>query len=226
VASRGQRRRRGRAAPVAHPALPLPPPLLPRPHAPPATLPRPPPLGPGGIRSCRRPMLTEWSCGRAGAAAGLGARATRSVSCGWWTRRSCPSTGRSATTNSTQVGALPGRGGGSRGWCCGLGQEGGRGRWVGVPFTWHAHHSVSGPWGEGAGRGSPGHRGTSQGRRRVQGQVPPAPPPLPLLPPSIRTPPLAGLGFESFPPSYTRDLKAAVAATGKIDPTGCPELPF
>ncbi|KAI8473868.1 MAG: hypothetical protein J3K34DRAFT_409441 [Monoraphidium minutum] len=35
-----------------------------------------------------------------------------------------------------------------------------------------------------------------------------------------------GLGMESFPASYTRDLKAAVAATGKIDPTGCPELPF
>ncbi|GBF95248.1 peptide methionine sulphoxide reductase [Raphidocelis subcapitata] len=35
-----------------------------------------------------------------------------------------------------------------------------------------------------------------------------------------------GMGFEAFPPSYTRDLKAAVAATGKIDPTGCPELPF
>ena len=30
----------------------------------------------------------------------------------------------------------------------------------------------------------------------------------------------------SFPASYTRDLKAAVARTGKIAPTGCPELPF
>ena len=32
--------------------------------------------------------------------------------------------------------------------------------------------------------------------------------------------------MESFPASYTRDLKAAVASAGKIDPTGCPELPF
>lgn len=35
-----------------------------------------------------------------------------------------------------------------------------------------------------------------------------------------------GLGMEAFPASYTRDLKAAVAAAGRIDPTGCPELPF
>lgn len=34
-----------------------------------------------------------------------------------------------------------------------------------------------------------------------------------------------GLG-KAFPASYTRDLKAAVAATGKIAPTGCLELPF
>lgn len=34
-----------------------------------------------------------------------------------------------------------------------------------------------------------------------------------------------GLG-KAFPAAYTRDLKAAVAATGKIGPTGCLELPF
>lgn len=34
-----------------------------------------------------------------------------------------------------------------------------------------------------------------------------------------------GLG-KAFPASYTRDLKAAVAATGKIAPTGCLEVPF
>lgn len=34
-----------------------------------------------------------------------------------------------------------------------------------------------------------------------------------------------GLG-KAFPAAYTRDLKAAVTATGKIGPTGCLELPF
>jgi hypothetical protein len=50
----------------------------------------------------------------------------------------------------------------------------------------------------------------------------PSPTPTTQPPPHLHP----GLGFESFPASYTRDLKAAVAATGKIDPTGCPELPF
>eukprot|EP00878_Enallax_costatus_P029288 GHUV01031738.1.p1 GENE.GHUV01031738.1~~GHUV01031738.1.p1 ORF type:complete len:119 (+),score=12.07 GHUV01031738.1:636-992(+) len=34
-----------------------------------------------------------------------------------------------------------------------------------------------------------------------------------------------GLG-KAFSPAYTRDLKAAVAGTGKIGPTGCLEVPF
>lgn len=34
-----------------------------------------------------------------------------------------------------------------------------------------------------------------------------------------------GLG-KAFSPTYTRDLKAAVTATGKIGPTGCLEVPF
>jgi hypothetical protein len=34
-----------------------------------------------------------------------------------------------------------------------------------------------------------------------------------------------GLG-KAFPAAYTRELKAAVAATGKIAPTGCLEVPF
>lgn len=34
-----------------------------------------------------------------------------------------------------------------------------------------------------------------------------------------------GIG-EAFPKSYTRDLRQAMAASGKIDPTGCPEFVF
>lgn len=34
-----------------------------------------------------------------------------------------------------------------------------------------------------------------------------------------------GLG-KAFGAAYTRDLKDAMAAVGKIDSTGCPELPF
>jgi len=33
-----------------------------------------------------------------------------------------------------------------------------------------------------------------------------------------------GLGRESFPPEYLRDLKQAQAKLGRIDPTGCPEV--
>ena len=54
----------------------------------------------------------------------------------------------------------------------------------------------------------------------------PQPPPRPRSHPRLAARAAPGLGMESFPASYTRDLKAAVASAGKIDPTGCPELPF